>query len=190
MNTDATHAGSPPQTAPEDIAPLVGERLRAIRAERGLSLGALATMAGIGKGSLSEIEHGARNPTLSTLYALANALELPLAWLLAERPGAEVSSPGISTRLLGTTGSASDAVEIYTLHLTPGEVHRSAAHGARVVEHLIVTRGRVRAGRAGEEVEAGPGEHVAWESDSAHSYAALDGPAEAVLVMRRADVPD
>ena len=99
MNTDATHAGSPPQTAPEDIAPLVGERLRAIRAERGLSLGALATMAGIGKGSLSEIEHGTRNPTLSTLYALANALELPLAWLLAERTGAEVSSPGIERPL-------------------------------------------------------------------------------------------
>lgn len=181
------------ETAPgeaDDLAPLVGERLKAIRAERGLSLGALATMAGIGKGSLSEIEHGARNPTLSTLYALANALELPLAWLLAERAGAQVSSPGISTRLLGTTGSAEDAVEIYTLHLTPGDVHRSAPHGLGVVEHLVVTRGRVRAGRTGSEAEVGAGGHLTWQSDAEHTYSAVGGPAEAVLVMRRELVSD
>lgn len=65
----------------EDLAKLVGERLRAARRERGLSVGGLAEAAGIGKGSLSEVENGVRNPTLSTLYALAGALELPLSTL-------------------------------------------------------------------------------------------------------------
>ncbi|WP_062204942.1 helix-turn-helix domain-containing protein [Demequina salsinemoris] len=170
----------------DDLAPLVGERLREVRAARGLSLGALAAAAGIGKGSLSEIERGSRNPNLSTLYSLANALDLPLAWLLAERPGAEVGAPGIDTILLGTTGTEDDAVEIYTLRLTPGTVHRSAAHGPRVVEHLVVTRGAARVGRAGEEVDVPAGEHYAWASDTEHTYEAVDGPAEAVLVIRRA----
>jgi predicted transcriptional regulator len=36
-----------------DLARLAGERLRAARRERGLSVGALAAAASIGKGSLS-----------------------------------------------------------------------------------------------------------------------------------------
>ena len=50
----------------EDLAQLVGERVRAERQARGLSVGALAAAAHVGKGSLSEIENGARNPTMST----------------------------------------------------------------------------------------------------------------------------
>ena len=73
----------------DDLARLVGERLRAARQEHGLSLGALAEAAHVGKGSLSEIENGARNPTLGTLYALAGALGVPLATLhLPERRAA------------------------------------------------------------------------------------------------------
>ncbi|WNM24518.1 helix-turn-helix transcriptional regulator [Demequina capsici] len=170
---------------PDELAPLVGDRLRAVRADRGLSLNALAAAAGIGKGSLSEIERGSRNPNLSTLYALANALDLPLAWLLAERPGAEVGAPGIETVLLGTTGSVDDAVEVYTLRLTPGTVHRSSAHGPHVVEHLVVTRGVARVGRSGGEVMVKTGEHYDWVSDTEHTYEAVGEPAEAVLVMRR-----
>ena len=48
----------------DDLARLTGERVRATRRERGLSLGALAEAAHVGKGSLSEIENGVRNPTL------------------------------------------------------------------------------------------------------------------------------
>src|SRR6201994_2173964 len=81
--------------AVDDLAQLVGERVRAARRERGLSVGALAAAAQVGKGSLSEIENGARNPTMGTLYALAGALGVPLATLIADRPGARIASPGV-----------------------------------------------------------------------------------------------
>ena len=90
----------------DDLARLVGERLRAARRERGLSLGALAEAAHVGKGSLSEIENGVRNPTLGTLYALAGALGVPLATLIADRPGVRVASPGIEARLLDVSHDA------------------------------------------------------------------------------------
>ena len=57
-----------------------GARVRALRTSAGLSLSALAAEAGIGKGSLSELESGRRNPTLDTLYALAR----PLGGVVAE----------------------------------------------------------------------------------------------------------
>ncbi|WP_017934350.1 helix-turn-helix domain-containing protein [Nocardioides sp. Iso805N] len=168
-----------------DLSAAVGARVRASRQQAGLSVGGLAGRAGVGKGSLSEIENGTRNPTLSTLYAVAGALGVPLATLLVD-PGAQVASPGIEARLLdarrhgdGTT------VEVYLLHLEPGVAHRSVAHGPGVTEHLLVTHGRARAGALGEEREVGVGETAVWVSDVEHGYEALGGAAvEAVLTIR------
>jgi transcriptional regulator with XRE-family HTH domain len=169
----------------DDLARLVGTRLRAARQERGLSLGALAVAAHVGKGSLSEIEHGTRNPTLSTLYALAGALGLPLAALIADCPGVRISSPGIEARLLDVSHDCAQTVEVYRLRLEPGPVHRSPGHGQLVTEHLLVTAGQARVGRLGEEAELGPGHAVQWVSDVTHTYAALGAaPVESVLVIR------
>jgi transcriptional regulator with XRE-family HTH domain len=169
----------------DGLAPLVGERLRAARRERGLSLGALAETAGVGKGSLSEIENGARNPTLSTLYALAGALGVPLATLLADRAGARIASPGIEARLLDVSRDDDATVEVYRLRIDPGAAHRSPGHGPGVTEHLLVTAGRARVGRLGEETEIGPGEAARWLSDVAHGYTAIGTtPVASVLVIR------
>lgn len=168
----------------------LGARVRATRSARGLSLGVLAERAGIGKGSLSEIENGSRNPTLSTLYALADTLAVPLSRLLAEHPGAELAGPGITVRLLETTTDDHGTVEVYALALVPGAVHVSPGHGPGVVEHLLVTRGTVRAGRSGHEADLGTGEATQWPADGEHTYAAVAGePAAAVLVIRTPPTP-
>ena len=169
----------------DEIAALVGGRVRAARLARALSLGALAARAGVGKGSLSEIENGARNPTLGTLYALAGALGVPLSTLLAERIGTEVAAPGMRAELLDVSEDATQTVEVYRLRFEPGADRRSPPHGPRVAEHLLVVAGRLRAGRAGEELALESGESADWVSDVAHSYAALgDDGADAVLVIR------
>jgi transcriptional regulator with XRE-family HTH domain len=169
----------------DDLARLVGERLRAARRERGLSVGALAEAAHVGKGSLSEIENGARNPTMSTLYALAGALGVPLATLVADQPGVRLTSPGVEARLLDVSHDGGQTVEVYRLGLEAGVRYCSTAHGPGVVEHLLVTAGRARVGRLGEEDEIGAGQAAQWVSDVAHAYTALgDAPVEAVLVIR------
>lgn len=175
----------------DDLARLVGERLRAARQERGLSVGALAAAAHVGKGSLSEIENGVRNPTLGTLYALAGALGVPLATLIADRLGTSIVSPGIEARLLDVSGDGVQTVEVYRLRIEPGTGHRSPAHGPGVIEHMLVTGGRVRAGRIGEETEIGTGQAAQWVSDTTHTYTALgDTPAECVLVIRSPRSPE
>jgi transcriptional regulator with XRE-family HTH domain len=167
------------------IAGLVGERLREARRGRKLSLAALAAAAGVGKGSLSEIENGTRNPTLATLYALAGALGVPLATLLAERIGAEVASEGVRAELLGVTEDEAQTVEVYRLRLDPGARRESGAHGPGVTEHLLLVAGALRVGRMGKEVTLAAGESATWVSDGAHSYADTGGTgADAVLVIR------
>lgn len=167
------------------IAQLIGDRVRAARHDRGLSLAQLAEAAGVGKGSLSEIENGARNPTIGTLYALAGALEVPLATLLAEQVGTEIGATGFVALLLDVTHNESGTVEVYRLSYEPGARRDSPSHGPGVIEHLLVTAGRMLAGPEGGEVPVGPGESATWPADRAHSYVAVgETPAEAVLVIR------
>jgi transcriptional regulator with XRE-family HTH domain len=56
----------------------VGPRLRRLRAERGVSLSALAEATGISRSTLSRLETGQRRPSLELLLPLAQAHQVPL----------------------------------------------------------------------------------------------------------------
>jgi transcriptional regulator with XRE-family HTH domain len=56
----------------------VGERLQRLRAERGLSMRSLAKSSGLSANALSMIERGRTSPSVSTLYKLADALNVPV----------------------------------------------------------------------------------------------------------------
>ena len=62
----------------------VGDRVRSIRAERGISQEDLAHRAGLDRSYMSGIERGVRNPTLLKLQAMARALKVPIRHLLPE----------------------------------------------------------------------------------------------------------
>lgn len=151
----------------------VGARVRALRTERGLSLSALAAAAGIGKGSLSELETGRRNPTLDTLYALAGPLGVPLAALVDFRDGAVVADDGFETVLLHTERTPTTTSEVWLLRVRAGVTRSSPAHPAGVVEQLVVLAGGCRVEYAAESVEVVTGGHAAWPADVPHRYTAL-----------------
>ncbi|HWC23087.1 MAG TPA: helix-turn-helix transcriptional regulator [Flexivirga sp.] len=162
----------------------VGARIREARESRGISLSALARDAGIGKATLSQLEAGERNPTIETLYAICGPLGVPLSALVGETGGSEAAAAGgMRTVLLdlrrrpdGTT------VEVFRLEFPAGARHTSAAHGRSVTEHLVVTSGAIRVRMARSELIS-VGESTTWTSDRRHSYAAVGGAAEAVLVI-------
>ena len=62
----------------------LGRRLSDLREKRGLSQTQLADMAEIGRAHLSQIENGAVAARVDTLYAMAKALEMPLAEIFKE----------------------------------------------------------------------------------------------------------
>ncbi|MEW5810508.1 MAG: helix-turn-helix domain-containing protein [Actinomycetota bacterium] len=165
----------------------VGRRLRELRSERGLSLSELARRAGVGKGSLSEIEAGKRNPTVETLYALCAPLDVPLTALVGETPGARSAADGgMRTVLLSVRHLPRVTVEVFRLEFPAGAEHVSPSHGAGVREHLTVVDGRVLAGPIGEETLIEEGSTLSWSSDRRHRFAAVDGAAEAVVVITTA----
>lgn len=77
----------------------VGRRLRALRQDMDVSLSELSRRSGVGKGTLSELESGRRNPTLETLYALTTALGRPLSAVLSDPlPGGALPGTGQASR--------------------------------------------------------------------------------------------
>ncbi|NMO00762.1 helix-turn-helix transcriptional regulator [Gordonia sp. TBRC 11910] len=168
----------------DDMRRAVAHRVAALRAERGLSLSELARRAGIGKGSLSELEAGQRNPTLDTLYAIAGQLGVPLTALLGEQSGTEGTGESIDVSLLHVEHHDDGATtEVFWLRLTPNGIRTSPAHGPGVIESLYVATGSVSAGPTGNERPAGPGETVTWVSDVAHTYRSGPRGTQAVLTI-------
>lgn len=62
----------------------VGGRLRSLREERKMSIRGLARKSGLSANALSMIERGKTSPSVSTLYKLADALELPITTFFGE----------------------------------------------------------------------------------------------------------
>jgi transcriptional regulator with XRE-family HTH domain len=94
--------------------PPVGERLRAERHRRGLSLRDLAGRLGVSPSLISQIETGRARPSVSTLYAIATELNVSIDDLLFQE------TDGIEAR--GASGSEGE----------PGPATRSAASGGPV----------------------------------------------------------
>lgn len=64
----------------------VGGRLRQLRQERGKSMRALARLSGLSTNALSMIERGRTSPSVSTLYKISDALEVPITAFFREEP--------------------------------------------------------------------------------------------------------
>jgi len=61
-----------------------GSHIRAIRRQRGMTLGELAAACGVDKGHLSRVERGEKGPSVATLVQLAQALKVKVAHLVGE----------------------------------------------------------------------------------------------------------
>lgn len=64
----------------------VGQRLRTLREERGVSMRALARRSGLSANALSMIERNLTSPSVSTLTKLSGALEVPITAFFRQEP--------------------------------------------------------------------------------------------------------
>ncbi len=64
----------------------VGVRLRQLREQRGLSIRALARQSGLSANALSLIERGRSSPSVSTLYKVATAMDVPITTFFQTEP--------------------------------------------------------------------------------------------------------
>ncbi|GAA2342559.1 helix-turn-helix domain-containing protein [Saccharopolyspora halophila] len=180
-----------------ELVKVVGDNLKAARLQHGLSLSEVARRAGIGKGTLSELESGRRNPTLETLYALATVLDVPLGWLLiaesadsddsvvVSRAGAaDLSGQAVDVELMDRIEEGGQRLEIFRLQVRQGGRYVSGAHRPRVIEQILVHSGTLVVGPKSAPESLGSGDYIRFEGTSDHIYEAPHGDVLATLIMR------
>jgi len=74
------------------VVPPIGERIRAERARRGITVRGLAREVGVSASLISQIETGRSQPSVSTLYAITTALGISIEDIFA--PPADVTGTG------------------------------------------------------------------------------------------------
>lgn len=176
-------------------APLavIASSLQRERRRAGLSLAEVARRAGIAKSTLSQLESGTGNPSVETLWALSVALDVPFAELVEPtRPKVQVIRAGegpavasekadyLATLLASCPPNARR--DIFLVSAQPGTARESDPHMPGVVEHVVMSSGLALVGPAGEPIEVGPGDYVAYPGDAPHVFRALESNTTAVLV--------
>lgn len=169
----------------------------ALRRERdrlGVSIAELARRAGVAKSTLSQLEAGAGNPSVETLWALAGVLDVPFSRLVdphtepvqVVRSGQGLAIPSEQAPFTGTLLAACPPGarrDLYVVTAEPGPARKAEAHIRGTVEHFVVAGGRWRAGPLGAEVELEPGDYARFPGDGPHAYEGLAPGSRAVLVM-------
>lgn len=159
----------------------IGTNLRRLRTARQLSLGQLTALCGVSKIVLSQIERGSANPTINTIWKIADGLHVHYTELLdqAEAPLRVIKKQ--SARLQEEDGgsyksysyysaSPERTFDLFIIELLPGKVYTSAGHLAGAEEYLIVNKGRLRISVDGQEYLLEEGDGFTFKGDQQHIY--------------------
>lgn len=169
-------------------AQALARNLKQTRLARAISLSELARSSGVSKATLSGLERGSGNPSVDTVWALAQALNVSFGELFDENDDDAVkvgridtaqvvtSEPGfVGRKLLSRHGRG--GMEVYVLELDDDARRQAAPHSPGVIEHVIVLSGRAEVGPETEATILEEGDRITFLADRPHHYYALGGPA-------------
>jgi transcriptional regulator with XRE-family HTH domain len=142
----------------------------------------------VSKATLSGLERGLGNPSVDTVWALAQALNVPFGDLFDDIGEnvievRRIEDAQLVTEVQGFVGRrllsrhSRGGLELYVLDLDEGAQRTSAAHSPGVIEHVVAVTGRTEVGPDGQVEVLEPGDCVSFSADRPHHYRAVDGPA-------------
>lgn len=184
----------------DEINLRTGRAVKQQREAAGLSLRMLAERSGVSSSMISDIERGAKSPTVTTLVRLAQALGISAAALvdggitpesririIRHGDGAAGEQP-VPWESLGPSMLGS-RIDFVRYHIPPTTVlGPSAAHPAGTVEHVYVAAGTIRVTVGEETADLSAGDSCSCRTDVPHGVENSDPSTEALiyLVVERA----
>jgi transcriptional regulator with XRE-family HTH domain len=164
----------------------LGHQMRLFRRERDLSVAELGAAAGISPGMVSKMENGQISPSLSSINAIANALNVPITALFSafeesrdcsyvkrgqgvviERRGTKV---GHIYELLGAGLRGEVVLEPYLITLEEdSETYTSFRHSG--IEFIYMLTGEVIYRHANQDYHLKPGDALMFDAQALHGPA-------------------
>jgi transcriptional regulator with XRE-family HTH domain len=176
----------------------VAEAIKARREQLGLTLRALASRSGVSPSMISDVERGAKSPTIATLSALAAALEMPVSALVespAQSSGRihvvrasewhEVVHPGSGAkRDTYRPPLAASKVEM-TRYVVPPRTEAGpfAAHTKGTIEHMYLAAGRLGVVFGSDRAVLETGDCCTCIADAPHFFDNRESDVEALIYI-------
>ena len=172
-----------------ELEAAIGRQVRSLRKKLDMRVTELAGLAGLSSGMLSKIENGLTAPSLATLKALSEALNVPVtalfqqfeerreATFVAAGQGLEIERRGTRSghqyRLLGHSRDATLAVEPYMITLNDeSDSFPYFQHAG--TEFIYMLEGRMGYRHGDRVYTLGPGDSLFFEAAVPHGPETLD----------------
>jgi transcriptional regulator with XRE-family HTH domain len=159
----------------------LANNLKSIREDRNLSLDKLSEMTGVSKSMLRQIEIGQSNPTIATIWKIANGLKIPFTELLRDQPQ-DISLRAFKADppLLGDTSgyrlyplisfNPERSFEIYYVEIELGTVLDAEPHQGNAEEHVFVLDGQIVVTVAEEQFTVDRENFISFQANCPHRY--------------------
>ena len=161
------------------ITSIIAANLQAIRKERQLTLQDLATLTGVSKSMLGEIERGTSNPTITVLWKIITGLKISISRLIHEPDtGCQIVKEKDWPTLQAAPQNISMIFEcdhtrnfeVYHMEFQPGAIYASDSHDKGVVEYLMVYEGCYTITVNNKAFHLAKGDSLIFDADAPHAY--------------------
>ncbi|RMG91795.1 MAG: helix-turn-helix domain-containing protein [Zetaproteobacteria bacterium] len=177
----------------------IGERIKRLREQQGLSQRALAEASGISAAALSQLESGQTSPSVATLEKLADGLGIAVAafflepgedqdielFELDDRPSVDLSHGGRFVPL--TALRQPTGFEPMLVHLEPGGSFDENQYGIKSPQVFVwMRKGSARLEFDGREYDLHETHSVYYDARKPHNWRNVsDQPTELLMVRSR-----
>jgi len=163
------------------INAIIANNLKRLREEQNLSFGQLADRSGVSKVMLSQIEKGEGNPTINTIWKVANGSGVDYSQLIAP-PAASVQivreadipiqadDDGLFSARCYFPATAQRRFDVFTVTILPGEEHLSESHSPNTQEYVLVQQGTLEAYIASEAYVLNKGDAMCFDCTRPHKF--------------------
>ena len=160
---------------------IVSQNIKRIRQEKNLSLDDLSKISNVSKSMLAQIEKGSANPSLSTLWKIANGLMVPFNSLVSQ-PRSPYEIVRLSEidpitkdnenlkNFVIFPGNEKQRFSTYYIQVHPGYSWTSDKHMHGTIEFITVFNGELELIIGKNSFNLKNGESIRFKADTQHSY--------------------
>ncbi|MFC5449442.1 helix-turn-helix domain-containing protein [Paenibacillus aestuarii] len=154
----------------------IGSTIRAIRKRKNITIAQICEETGLSQGFMSQVETNKTSPSIATLESIAQALKVPLAYLLLKKEE-RMHIVRKDERKITTTGSEQLKVEhlsstknvrMRLVEFPPGTSTGDTPHAHEGEEVHVVIQGKIYAEQGEDAAEFGEGDSFSWNACTPH----------------------
>lgn len=174
----------------------IGSSIRTVRKRKGITLAQICAATGLSQGFLSQVETNKTSPSIATLDSIAQALQVPLAYLLLKKEE-RMSIVRHTDRKITTSGPEQLKVEHLssTAHLRSMLVELPAGastgedlHAHEGEEIHLILKGKLFVQQGEDSAELTEGDSFSWNACVPHSVRNTGEEPALVLIAVQKDL--